>query len=60
MQELQTTLAEGQKALQKLSEDYMKAVNQTPPPTDLTEPAGETEQIAIPTPYASKPAQPGS
>ena len=30
MQKLQSKLAEGQEALQKLSEDYMRAVNQTP------------------------------
>lgn len=30
MHELQSKLAEGQKALHQLSEDYMKAVNQTP------------------------------
>ena len=47
MQELQTKLADGQKALQKLSEDHMKAVNQTPPATELTEPAAETEQIPM-------------
>ena len=35
MQELQTKLAEGQKRMQKLSEDYMKAVNQNPPSTEL-------------------------
>ena len=45
MQELQTSnktsrLAEGS---QHLSEDYMKAVNQTPTPADLAEPVGEPE-----------------
>ena len=47
MQELQGKLAEGQKSLQKLSEDYMKAVNQTPTPAALSDPAGETEQIPM-------------
>ena len=47
MQELQSKLAEGQKTLQKLSEDYMKAVNQTPAPAELSKPAGETEQIPM-------------
>ena len=45
MQELQAKLADGQKTFKSLSEDYMKAVNQTPTPADLTEPAGETQQI---------------
>ena len=47
MQELQSKLSEGQKSLHQLSEDYMKAVNQTPTPAELTEPAGETEQIPM-------------
>ena len=47
MQKLQSKLAEGQEALQKLSEDYMRAVNQTPTPAELAEPAGETEQIPM-------------
>ena len=37
-QELQSKLAEGLTTLKTLSEDYMKAVNQTPAPEDLTEP----------------------
>ena len=47
MQELQTKLTEGQKAPKALSEDYMKAVNQSPAPPNLTEPAGEPEQIPM-------------
>ena len=47
MQELQTKLAEGQKRMQKLSEDYMKAVNQNPPSTELNETAAEPEQIPM-------------
>ena len=35
MQELQTKLTEGQQSLKSLSEDYMKAVNQTPAPSEL-------------------------
>ena len=47
MQELQTKLAEGQKTLQKPCEDYMKAVNQNPPTTELNEAATEPEQIPM-------------
>ena len=47
LQELQTKLAEEQKTLKSLSEDCMKAANQTPAPADLVEPAGETEQIPM-------------
>ena len=47
MQELQVKLADGQKTLKNLSEDYMKAVNQTPTPAELTEPTGETEQMPM-------------
>lgn len=39
--------ADGQKALQKLSEDYTQAVNQTPPATELTEAVAEPEQIPM-------------
>ena len=35
MQEHQAKLTEGQKKLKTLSEQYMQAVNKTPPPTDL-------------------------
>ena len=35
MQEHQTKLAEGQKKLKTLSEQYMQAVNKTPPPAEL-------------------------
>ena len=47
MQALQTKLADGQKALHQLSQDYMKAVNQTPTPADLTAPMAEPEQIPM-------------
>ena len=47
MQELQSKLADGQMTLKNLSEDYMKAVNQTPAPEDLTKPKGEGEQIPM-------------
>ena len=46
-QTLQGKLAEGQKVLQQLSQDYMKAVNQTPTPADLTGPLAEPEQIPM-------------
>ena len=35
MQEHQAKLTEGQKKLKTLSEQYMQAVNKTPPPPDL-------------------------
>ena len=38
MQELQAKLTEGQQSLKNLSEEYMKAVNQTPTPPDLPPP----------------------
>lgn len=44
-QDLQVKLTDGQKALKALSEDYVKAVNQSPAPVDLTEPTGQPEQI---------------
>ena len=47
MQELQGKLTEGQQALKTLSEDYMKAVNQTPTPANLPPAAGEAEQIPM-------------
>ena len=47
MQDLQSKLADGQKALQQLSHDYMKAVNQTPAPADLAARMGEPEQIPM-------------
>ena len=47
MQTLQGKLAEGQKALQQLSQDYMKAVNQTPTPAELTGTLPEPEQIPM-------------
>lgn len=47
MQELQSKLAEGQTALKALSDDYMKAVNQTPAPEDLNEPKADGEQIPM-------------
>ena len=34
MQDLQSKLADGQKALHQLSQDYMKAINQTPAPAE--------------------------
>ena len=47
MQDLQSKLADGQKALQQLSQDYMKGVNQTPAPSDHAAPMGEPEQIPM-------------
>ena len=48
MQELQNKRTQGQQKLKTLSEDYMKAVNQSPPPTGLTtETPGEMEQIPM-------------
>ena len=47
MQELQAKLADGQKALHKLSQDYMTAINQTPAPGELTGGNGEPEQIPM-------------
>ena len=47
MQALQGKLAEGQKALQQLSQDYMKAVNQTPTPGELSDTMTEPEQIPM-------------
>ena len=47
MQDLQSKLAEGQKALHQLSQDYMKAINQTPAPTELAPGSAEPEQIPI-------------
>ena len=47
MQELQTKLTEGQQALKTLSDDYMKAVNQTPTPSQLPTAQGEAEQIPM-------------
>ena len=43
MQDLQVKLTEGQQALKSLSEEYMKAVNQTPAPST----SGEAEQIPM-------------
>ena len=47
MQDLQGKLAEGQKALHQLSQDYMKAINQTPAPTALAPGSAEPEQIPM-------------
>ena len=47
MQDLQSKLAEGQKALHQLSQDYMKAINQTPAPTELAPGSAEPEQIPM-------------
>ena len=47
MQTLQSKLTDGQKALHQLSQDCMKAVNQTPTPADLATPMGEPEQIPM-------------
>ena len=47
MQELQTKLTEGQQSLKSLSDDYMKAVNQTPTPSELPAAHGEAEQIPM-------------
>ena len=47
MQELQGKLADGQKALHKLSQDYMTAINKTPAPAELPDGNGEPEQIPM-------------
>ena len=47
MQDLQSKLADGQKALHQLSQDYMKAINQTPAPAELATGSGEPEQIPM-------------
>ena len=47
MQDLQVKLTEGQQALKCLSEEHMKAVNQTPAPAELPSTCGEAEQIPI-------------
>ena len=47
MQELQTKLTEGQQSLKSLSDDYMKAANQTPAPSELPVANGEAEQIPM-------------
>ena len=47
MQDLQVKLTEGQQALKCLSEEYMKAVNQTPAPAELPSTSGEGEQIPM-------------
>ena len=48
MQELQTKLMEGQQKLKILSEQYMKAVNQSPMPEELT----KTAETELPIPMA--------
>ena len=47
MQELQGKLTEGQQSLKTLSDDYMKAVNQTPTLSELPTAHGEAEQIPM-------------
>ena len=47
MQDLQAKLTEGQQSLKALSEEYMKAVNQTPAPSELPTATGEGEQIPM-------------
>ena len=47
MQKLQSKLTEGQQSLKSLSDDYMKAVNQTPAPSELPVANGEAEQIPM-------------
>ena len=47
MQDLQSKLADGQKALHQLSQDYMKAINQTPAPAELATGSPEPEQIPM-------------
>ena len=48
MQELQTKLTEGQQKLKTLSEQYMKAVSQSPMPEELT----KTAEAELPIPMA--------
>ena len=48
MQELQTKLTGGQQKLKTLSEQYMKAVNQSPMPEELT----KTAETELPIPIA--------
>ena len=47
MQDLQTKLTEGQQSLKTLSDEYMKAVSQTPTPSELPAVSGEGEQIPM-------------
>lgn len=55
MQDLQGKLNDGQKAMKLLSDDYMKAVNQAPPPAELSQ-AENMDNQAKTDPTKSAPA----